>query len=87
MNTGEMTANVVKLAKFFSQHKSMTALKQAVRGILTEGEIEECSRRLEIVRLLKKGTPQHKVALMLNVGVSTVTRGARELKLGRFKQI
>jgi TrpR family trp operon transcriptional repressor len=87
MSANQHTGEVTKIAKYLSAHKSLTALKQAVRGILTEGEIEECGRRLEIVRLLKKGTPQHKIALMLNVGVATVTRGARELKLGRFKQV
>lgn len=87
MSYTKQSDEVGKIAKYFAAHKSLTALRQAVRGILTEGEIEECGRRLEIVRLLKKGTPQHKVALMLNVGVATVTRGAREIKLGRFKQV
>ena len=87
MSVDQHIDEVTKIARYLSQHKSLTAMKQAVRGVLTEGEIMECARRLEIVRLLKKGTPQHKVALMLNVGVATVTRGARELKLGRFKHI
>ncbi len=34
---------------------------------------------------LIKGDAQHKIAEDLKIGVATVSRGARELKLGRFK--
>ncbi len=58
-----------------------------MEGILTPQELIEISRRLEIVRLLKKGIPQRKIADNLGVGIATVTRGSREIKNGKFKQV
>lgn len=57
------------------------------KGILTIKELEEIPMRLEIVKLLKKGVPQHEIAKRLGIGVATVTRGSKELKLGRFKNL
>lgn len=56
-------------------------------GILTSAELEEIKTRLEIVKMLKSGVAQHKIAKELNVGVATVTRGSKEIKLGRFNNI
>lgn len=56
-------------------------------GILTPAEIEEIATRLKIVKMLKSGVSQHKIAKELNVGVATVTRGSKEIKLGRFNNI
>lgn len=56
-------------------------------GILTPQELDEISVRLQIVKMLKKGIPQHEIAQILGIGVATVTRGSKELKLGRFKYI
>jgi len=43
--------------------------------------------RLQIVKMIKKGLPHQEIARRLEVGVATVTRGSRELQLGRFKKI
>lgn len=56
-------------------------------GILTPGEIVEISRRLQIVKMLKRGVAQHEIAGKLGVGVATVTRGSKEIQKGRFDQI
>jgi len=56
-------------------------------GILTPQELEEIPVRLQIVKLLKKGTPQHEIAQKLGVGVATVTRGSKEIAKGRFSSI
>jgi TrpR family trp operon transcriptional repressor len=37
--------------------------------------------------MLKKGVPQRNIAQQLGVGIATVTRGAREIKMGRFKDV
>jgi len=57
-----------------------------LRGLLTPGELEEIPKRLEIIKLLKKGVPQHEIAQKLHVGVATVTRGSQELKRGQFQK-
>ncbi len=58
-----------------------------LKGILTPRELEELTTRLEIVKLLKSGLPHQEIARRLKVGVATVTRGSREIKAGRFKNI
>jgi len=62
-------------------------LEDFLLGILTPKELEEIPTRLQIVKMLKKGTPQHEVAEKLGVGIATVTRGSKELKKGRFKLV
>ena len=56
-------------------------------GILTPSELDEIVTRLQIVKLIKKGLPHQEIARRLKVGVATVTRGSRELRMGRFKNI
>jgi TrpR family trp operon transcriptional repressor len=56
-------------------------------GILTPKELEEIPTRLEIIKMLKKGIPQHEIAEQLGIGIATVTRGSTEIKKGRFTQI
>lgn len=58
-----------------------------LKGLLTEGELDEVSRRVQIVKMLKKGVSQHEIARKLGVGVATVTRGSKEIQKGRFTQI
>ena len=53
-------------------------------GILTSKERQELPVRLQIVKLLKKGVPQHEIASKLGVGVATVTRGSKEIAKGNF---
>ncbi len=56
-------------------------------GITTAKERSELSQRLEIIKRLLDGQPQHKIAEDLGVGVATVTRGSKELADGRFKTL
>lgn len=67
--------------------KNENDLDNFLRGILTTKELDEIPTRLQIVKMLKKGTPQHEIAKMLGVGIATVTRGATEIKKGRFRTI
>ncbi len=67
--------------------KTPEDMVEFLRGILTPQELEEIPVRLEIVKMLKKGVPQHQIAKELKIGVATVTRGSKELQKGRFKKI
>ena len=58
-----------------------------LEGILTQKELSEISLRLQIVKRLKAGEPQRKIADQLGVGIATITRGSKELQLGRFKNV
>ncbi len=76
-----------ELIEAFLLMKSKDQMLNFMKGILTPKELEELSQRLKIVKLLKKGVPQHEIAERLGAGVATITRGSRELKIGRFKNI
>ena len=76
-----------ELINSFLDQKNKSEMKDFLFGILTPKEIDEISTRLQIVKLLKKGLPHQEIARRLKVGVATVTRGSRELKMGRFKKI
>lgn len=58
-----------------------------LEGILTPQELTDISVRLQIVKLLKQGLPQREIADKLGVGVATVTRGSKEIQLGRFNHV
>lgn len=76
-----------ELIKAFLMHKTSGGMMEFLKGILTPREIEELSTRLQIVKMIKSGLPHQEIARRMGVGVATVTRGSREIKLGRFKKI
>jgi TrpR family trp operon transcriptional repressor len=78
---------VGELVSAFLENKSRSEMLDFLNGILTPKEIEELSTRLQIVKMIKKGLPHQEIARRLEVGVATVTRGSRELRIGRFKKI
>ncbi|OGG44535.1 hypothetical protein A2841_01110 [Candidatus Kaiserbacteria bacterium RIFCSPHIGHO2_01_FULL_48_10] len=84
MNTNTGLADLVRV---MSELKTEKGMREFLLGILTPQELEEIVRRLQIIRLLKKGIPHQQIAKRLNVGVATVTRGSKEIKKGRFKNL
>lgn len=76
-----------ELINSFLKQKNTAELRDFLFGILTPKEVDEISTRLQIVKLLKKGLPHQEIARRLEVGVATVTRGSRELRMGRFKKV
>ena len=79
--------NISVLVKELVKAHSKEKLENLLKGLLTPTEIEEFAERIRIVQLLKKGVAQHTIASELGVGVATVSRGAREIKLGNFNTI
>lgn len=75
------------LIDMFLSIKTKAYMKDFILGILTPRELEEISMRLQIIKMLKRGVPQHEIAKKLNVGVATVTRGSKEIQRGRFKVV
>jgi len=78
---------VGELVEAFLKNKTSAEMLDFLKGILTPNELDELMTRLQIVKLLKKGLPHQEIARRLGVGVATVTRGSRELRLGRFKKV
>jgi len=75
------------LVKSFLKLKTGSEMLEFLKGILTPKELDQLSTRLEIVKMLKQGVIQQRISKKLGVGIATVTRGSRELKLGRFKKV
>lgn len=76
-----------ELLSTFLKITSKKELENFLEGILTPKELEEIPMRLQIVKMLKKGKPQHQIADELGIGIATVTRGSKELQKGRFKYV
>lgn len=72
------------LVETFLSLKTKKDVKTFLDGVLTPKERKEIPVRLQIVKLLKKGVPQHEIASKLGVGIATVTRGSKELAKGNF---
>lgn len=78
---------LAQLTSVFLEHATPQRMADFLQAILTPKELAELHSRLEIVRLLKQGLPQREIADQLGVGIATVTRGSRELQLGRFRHV
>jgi len=76
-----------ELVEAFLKNKTNSEMSDFLKGILTPRELKELTTRLQIVKMIKNGLPHQEIARRLEVGVATVTRGSRELQLGRFKKI
>lgn len=73
------------LVRLIHRADEKKVLEDLILGLTTPHERRILERRVEIIKRLLDGEDQHQIAEELNVGVSTVTRGAKELNLGRFK--
>jgi len=67
--------------------KNYKELYEFLTAILTPAEFTQISKRLQIIRLLKKKVPQVEISEKLKIGIATVTRGSRMLNEGRFKNV
>lgn len=73
------------VVQVISEIDDRAQLEDFLYGITTQTERDELGMRLEIIKQLLDGVPQHKIAKDLGVGVATVSRGSKELSSGRFK--
>ena len=73
---------VKELAEIFSKLKDTKVTENFLKDILTPAELDEISRRWQIVKMLNDGLPQRKIAKKLAVSIGTVSRGSRELQYG-----
>ena len=78
---------IEELVAALLQTNNEKAMLKLLEGLLTPKEIDGIARRLQIVKKLKAGVSQREIAEKLKVGIATVTRGSREIKRGKFKQI
>lgn len=82
-----MSSLLSSFIKTVLEIKTDKEMLEFLKGILTPKELEELPTRLEIVKRLKRGEAQHKIAEELGVGIATVTRGSKEIQKGNFKNV
>ncbi len=82
-----MNEYIDELSTVFLHVRQPEKMKDLLRGLFTPQEIVEFATRIQIVKMLKDGVGQHEIAKKLGVGVATVTRGSKELQMGRFQSI
>jgi TrpR family transcriptional regulator, trp operon repressor len=87
INSNNKEKNLDELVNQILKLKTKEEIKVFLNGILTPKELVEISNRLLIVKMLKRGVPQQEIAKTIQVGVATVTRGAREIQRGSFKNV
>jgi len=81
-----MNANVKYISHLVNHllsRKSEEAMEDVLRDLLTESELVEVAKRLQIIEMLERGVPQRKIADLLGVGIATVTRGSKMLQRPR----
>jgi len=76
-----------KLTQIFLSIKTEDQMIDFLKGLLTPQELDQLPVRVELIKKLKQGQSQRQIAQELNVGIATVTRGAHEIKKGRFKNV
>jgi TrpR family trp operon transcriptional repressor len=70
-----------ELVEIFSKiHGDKNLMTEFLKDILTPAEFETMALRWQIVKKLNKGETHRSVAGDLGLGISTVTRGSRELR-------
>jgi TrpR family trp operon transcriptional repressor len=74
-------------ASSYSNEGAGSSILEKLESILTPAELSDLPNRLSIIKQLKAGVSQHKIAQNLGVGVATVTRGAAALKMGQFTNV
>jgi TrpR family trp operon transcriptional repressor len=77
-NSGQYKGEIIEVFSKISGNKEL--MFEFLRDILTPAEFDEVSLRWQIVKKLHKGEKHRDIAGDLGLGISTVTRGSRELR-------
>ena len=64
---------------FFKSAENKDVITEFLKDILTPAEFDTIALRWQIVKRLSKGETHRNIAGDLGLGISTVTRGSREL--------
>ncbi len=69
-----------ELVKNLTQIQNKKNMDQFLEALLTLDEWDELSRRFQILKRLVQGQTHRKISSDLNASISTVSRGASEIK-------
>lgn len=78
---------VNELIEILLSIKTKKEMRHFLVSLLTLDELETLPKRLQIVKMLKKGVNQREIAKKLKVSISSVTNGSIEIQRGHFKNI
>ena len=86
-NSKEYKKEVIGVLERAGERKGL--MRDFVEDLLTPHEFENISFRWQIIKRLAKGEAHDKIAEELRLGISTVTRGSREMrnKEGGFHKV
>lgn len=74
----EYQKEIIRILSFIGKNQNL--MKEFLKDILTPTEFDEVSLRWQIIKKLEKGDKHRDIAGELGLGISTVTRGSRELR-------
>ncbi len=80
--TNKPAPSLVELSGVLARLDEPASIERFLKDLLTPAEIQAVTERWAIVRMLAAGMTQREVALALDVSVTTVTRGNRQLQHG-----
>ena len=86
-NSKEYKKEIVEVLSRVGEKKAL--MRDFIEDLLTPHEFENIGFRWQIIKRLAKGEAHDKIAEELKLGVSTVTRGSREMrnKQGGFHKV
>lgn len=73
---------ISELAKIIAEIHDPKLAEGFLKDLFTPKELDEISRRIQIVKMLGEGVPQREIAQRLNVSIGTVSRGSKEIQYG-----
>lgn len=74
--------SLADLARVLAKLDAPEAIESFLRDLLTPAEIQVLTERWAIVQMLASGQSQRAIALALDVSLTTVNRGNRQLRRG-----
>ncbi len=77
-NSGQYKGEIIEIFSKISGNKEL--MFEFLKDILTPSEFDDISLRWQIIKRLNKGETHREIAGDLGLGISTVTRGSRELR-------
>jgi len=77
-NSGQYKKEIIDIFSKISGDREL--MFEFLRDILTPSEFDDISLRWQIIKKLDKGETHREIAGDLGLGISTVTRGSRELR-------
>jgi TrpR family trp operon transcriptional repressor len=78
----ERESMIRELAVAFSKLGDAGGAEDFIRAILTPRELDKIALRWRLIKLLREGHSQRRIAEELRVSLCKITRGSRELKHG-----